>query len=141
VHILLQIDLIYCFQGILKAQLKSAISLTDAEYQNLAGFIFTIPYTFSGIPIGAVADLTSNRKVLLGTFLILWSGATLYGGFANNYSQMSYSRALMGFAEAGCTPFAASILSDYFGPETRGSAFGVYNMGIYTGTPSPCTVH
>ena len=37
------------------------------------------------------------------------------------------------FSEAGCTPFAASIIADYFAEEIRGSALGVYNMGIYIG--------
>ena len=35
--------------------------------------------------------------------------------------------------EAGCTPFAASILTDYFPAETRGLALGIYNFGIYFG--------
>jgi MFS family permease len=35
--------------------------------------------------------------------------------------------------EAGCTPFATSLIADYFGQELRGLAMGVYNWGIYTG--------
>ena len=35
--------------------------------------------------------------------------------------------------EAGCTPFATSLIADYFGEELRGLAMGVYNWGIYTG--------
>jgi hypothetical protein len=37
------------------------------------------------------------------------------------------------FREAGCGPFAVSILTDYFTPETRGFALGIYNWGIYFG--------
>ena len=36
-------------------------------------------------------------------------------------------------SEAGCTPFAASILTDYFPRQSRGLAIGVYNWGIYMG--------
>ncbi|KAJ8300638.1 hypothetical protein KUTeg_022157 [Tegillarca granosa] len=35
--------------------------------------------------------------------------------------------------EAGCTPFAASIIADYFNAESRGFALGIYNWGIYMG--------
>lgn len=39
----------------------------------------------------------------------------------------------MCFRESGCGPFAVSILTDYFTPETRGFALGIYNWGIYFG--------
>jgi len=35
--------------------------------------------------------------------------------------------------EAGCTPFATSLLADYFDEGYRASALGVYNWGIYVG--------
>jgi predicted MFS family arabinose efflux permease len=34
---------------------------------------------------------------------------------------------------AGCSPFAISILGDYFPKELRGSALGIYYFGIYIG--------
>ena len=36
-------------------------------------------------------------------------------------------------SEAGCTPFASSLIADYFVPGVRGVALGVYNIGIYAG--------
>ena len=36
-------------------------------------------------------------------------------------------------SEAGCTPFATSIIADYFVESIRGSALGIYNWGIYIG--------
>ena len=40
---------------------------------------------------------------------------------------------MFGSREAGCTPFASSLIADYFTKETRGTALGVYNFGIYLG--------
>ena len=37
------------------------------------------------------------------------------------------------YSEAGCTPFAASMIADYFPKQTRALALGVYNWGIYIG--------
>lgn len=35
--------------------------------------------------------------------------------------------------QAGCTPFAASLISDYFTVSQRALALGFYNWGIYAG--------
>ena len=34
---------------------------------------------------------------------------------------------------AGCTPFAVSIISDYFPADLRGTAISIYYFGIYIG--------
>lgn len=35
--------------------------------------------------------------------------------------------------QAGCTPFAASLLGDYFTEGLRATSLGIYNWGIYVG--------
>ncbi|XP_072045497.1 MFS-type efflux pump MSMEG_3705-like [Amphiura filiformis] len=102
------------------------------QYQLLVGPIFIVIYTFSGIPLGYAADLT-NRKNLLAFCLIMWSAMTLLTGFATEYWHLAVLRFGLGIFEAGCTPFASSIIADYFSEDIRGSALGVYNMGIYIG--------
>lgn len=34
---------------------------------------------------------------------------------------------------AGCTPFAVSIIGDYFSADLRGTAISIYYFGIYIG--------
>jgi MFS family permease len=46
---------------------------------------------------------------------------------------LSLKKFIKFYREAGCTPFATSLIADYFGQELRGLAMGVYNWGIYTG--------
>ena len=48
-------------------------------------------------------------------------------------SPLQLTLAVCADREAGCTPFATSLLADYFAPELRGTALGVYNWGIYFG--------
>ncbi|XP_043214141.1 MFS-type efflux pump MSMEG_3705-like isoform X1 [Amphibalanus amphitrite] len=105
---------------------------TGTEYNLLAGPVFILIYTFAGIPMGLAADLY-NRKLLLAGALILWSTCTFLTGFAEEYWELAVLRFGIGFGEAGCTPFATSLLADYFIPELRGTALGVYNWGIYFG--------
>ncbi|PIK45432.1 hypothetical protein BSL78_17707 [Apostichopus japonicus] len=102
------------------------------EYQVLAGPIFIVVYTFSGIVLGYAADI-SNRKNLLATCLAIWSTVTVLTGFAQQYWHLILLRFALGIGQAGCTPFASSLIADYFGQEVRGTALGVYNLGIYMG--------
>ncbi|MBN3288338.1 SPNS1 protein, partial [Polyodon spathula] len=102
------------------------------EYQIMAGPIFILIYTFMGIFIGFLAD-AANRKNLLAVSLFFWSLMTFLMGFAQEYWHLVLLRFGQGIGEAGCTPFAASLIADYFPEAARGSAMGFYNWGIYTG--------
>ncbi|XP_064420414.1 D-galactonate transporter [Latimeria chalumnae] len=102
------------------------------EYQLMAGPIFILIYTFMGVFVGFLAD-TTNRKNLLAFSLFLWSLMTFLMGFAKAYWHLMVLRFGQGLGEAGCTPFAASLIADYFPEAVRGSAMGFYNWGIYTG--------
>ncbi|XP_038637557.1 putative glycerol-3-phosphate transporter 5 isoform X1 [Scyliorhinus canicula] len=102
------------------------------EYQVIAGPVFILIYTFTGIFIGFVAD-TVNRKNFLSASLFLWSLMTLLMGFVKRYWHLLILRFGQGISEAGCTPFAVSLIMDYFPKELRGSAMGFYNWGIYAG--------
>ncbi|XP_022326868.2 MFS-type efflux pump MSMEG_3705-like isoform X1 [Crassostrea virginica] len=102
------------------------------EYQIVAGPAFTVIYTFGGIFISYIAE-KYNRKAMLAICLMFWSVMTLLTGFVKEYWQLVILRFGLGFGESGCGPFAVSILTDYFTPETRGFALGIYNWGIYFG--------
>ncbi|KAL3872099.1 hypothetical protein ACJMK2_040053 [Sinanodonta woodiana] len=102
------------------------------EYQIVAGPVFILIYTFAGIFIGFLAD-RYNRKILLASCLIFWSAMTLLTGFVKEYWQLVILRFGLGFGEAGCTPFVASMIGDIFPAELRGTTLGIYNWGIYMG--------
>ncbi|XP_036382019.1 probable L-galactonate transporter [Megalops cyprinoides] len=102
------------------------------EYQVMAGPVFVLVYTFMGIFVGCLAD-AANRKVLLSASLMLWSLMTCLMGFVREYWQLVALRFGQGVGEAGCTPFAVSLIADYFSETARGSAMGFYNWGIYMG--------
>lgn len=102
------------------------------DYQILAGPVFILIYTVAGIFIGLAADHW-NRKLMLSACLILWSAATLFHGLVTEYWQLAIVRFMLGLGEAGCTPFAASLIADYFTEAQRGAALGIYNFGIYFG--------
>ena len=58
---------------------------------------------------------------------------TAVSGFAQNFAQLLLARIGVGIGEAGGSPPAHSIISDYFPAEQRGTALSIYSMGIYFG--------
>ncbi|EDV27921.1 uncharacterized protein TRIADDRAFT_20550 [Trichoplax adhaerens] len=101
-------------------------------FELLAGPAFIVVYTFAGIPLAATGDMTNRRNLLAGC-LLFWSTMTFITGFTQKYWQLLLLRFAVGIGEAGCTPFATSIIADYFPSSLRAAAIGIYNWGIYTG--------
>ena len=64
-------------------------------YEALAGPIFTLIYTVSGIPIGWAADRFSRRNILVVS-LLFWSVCTVAMGLSQNYLQLAFARAGQG---------------------------------------------
>jgi len=117
---------------ILQESIREDLGLMDWQLGLLSGFAFAIFYVTMGIPIARIAD-RSNRNTVISISLALWSGMTALCGAAQAYWQLLIARVGVGVGEAGCSPPAHSLISDFYPPEQRGRAMSVYNMGIYMG--------
>ena len=117
---------------ILQESIKADLGLSDTQLGLLTGFAFAIFYVTLGIPIARFAD-RSNRKNIIAASLTVWSIMTALSGFAQNYWHLLLARIGVGVGEAGGSPPAHSIISDYFPPEKRATALSIYSMGIYIG--------
>ncbi len=53
---------------------------------------------------------------------------------AQNTLQFALARIGVGIGEAGCSPPSHSLISDYFPPEKRSSALGLFALGIPVGS-------
>ncbi len=118
--------------SILFEPLKRELHLSDTALGLLSGFGFAMFYATLGIPIARYAD-RGNRRNVIALALALWSGMTACSGLVTNFWQLLAARIGVGIGEAGCTPPANSILSDYYPPESRSTAFGIYGLGIPMG--------
>ncbi len=112
---------------------KADMGLTDSQLGLLLGPAFVLFYTFAGIPLARLADVTS-RKQVIAVGLALWSGMTALCGAAGSFSHLLFARFGVGIGEAAGTPPSHSLISDYFPPERRASALGIYAWGIFVGT-------
>lgn len=121
------------FLAVLAEPVKVSLHLTDTELGALTGPLFALFYTVIGVPIGLLADRT-NRVRIIVVACSIWSLFTGACGLASGFLTLALPRMGVGFGEAGGSPPAYSILSDYFPPRERGAALAVYSLGVPFGT-------
>ena len=109
--------------------IKEAMSLSDEQAGLLTGLSFALVYATLGIPVAFFAD-RSNRRNIIATALLVWSGFTAVCGITQNFWQLFLARMGVGVGEAGGTPPATSMIADLFGPRERAMALGIYTTGI-----------
>jgi MFS family permease len=118
--------------AILLPEIKAEFAVDDKVLGFLAGPAFAVLYATLGIPIAFLAD-RSNRRNLIALALAIWSGMTALSGMANTVFQLVLARVGVGIGEAGCSPPAHSMIADYYPPEHRSTAMGLYTLGISGG--------
>lgn len=120
--------------SVLVEPVQRDLGIGDAQTSLLQGAAFAIVYVFAGLPLGILADRKTRRNlVIVGS--IIWTSGTLLCGFAPTFWMLFIARILIGVGEAALAPAAASIISDSFPPHLRGTALGVFMMGMVVGGP------
>ena len=119
--------------GTVAQQIKVDLKLTDADIGWLSGIAFASLYVILGVPIARLAE-RFNRVAIISVSLALWSGFTAACGLAQNFLQLFLTRVGVGIGEAGCSPAAQSLLSDYYSPQKRATALAIYSLGIPLGS-------
>jgi MFS family permease len=112
--------------------MKVDLRLTDTQLGALAGTAFAALYAVSGIPTARLAERHS-RVTILSAALALWSALTAACAFTGSFAQLVLMRVGVGVAEAGCSPSAHSLISDYYPRAQRTSALSVYSCGLSLG--------
>jgi len=138
-YVLVMLTLVYAFNFIdrqvlviLQEAIKKDMHLSDAQLGWLSGAAFAAIYVTVGIPVARLAD-KSNRRNIIAISLGLWSLMTAACGMARNYLQLFFARIGVGVGEAGGSPPAHAMISDYFPPRKRSTALAIYSAGIYLG--------
>ena len=119
--------------AILSPAIKADLGVSDTELGLLKGFAFAMFYAIFSIPIARLAD-KSNRVNIISISIVFWSAMTAICGAAANFWQLAMARIGVGIGEAGCSPPAHSLVSDYFRKEERATALGIYSLGIPIGS-------
>ena len=115
--------------NILAEPIRRDLGLADWQLGLMSGFAFALFYTVLGIPIARAAE-HRNRPLIIAASLVTWSGFTAACGLARGFAQLCLLRVGVGVGEAGCTPAAQALISDYYPKERRASAMALYAQGV-----------
>lgn len=113
--------------------LQNDLQINDTQFGLLQGLAFSLFYSLLGLPMGMWCD-RARRVPLLSLGIFLWSAATICCALANNFAELFFARMLVGVGEAALVPCAASLIADYFDPESRPKAYGTFVTGSSLGT-------
>ena len=112
--------------------IRIELQLTDSGIAFLTGTALALFYVLFGFPLSWLIDRYSRRNII-AISVIVWSAMTTASGLALNYWQLLVSRIGVGVGEAGGTPGASSLLSDYFPASQRPMALTIFALGASIG--------
>lgn len=118
--------------NILAEPIKREFRLADWQVGLMSGVSFALIYSLTAFPIARMAE-HRHRPRIIAAALACWCGFTALCGAAQSYVQLCLFRFGVGVGEAGCTPPALSLISDYFPKDKRASALGIYAVGAPLG--------
>lgn len=113
---------------ILAEAIKTDLGLADWQLGVVTGLAFALFYTLMGLPLARLADRHS-RTLIITISLAAWSLFTVLCAFARNFTHLVLLRIGVGVGEAGCSPAAHSLITDYVPREKRAIALSIYAMG------------
>ncbi len=112
--------------------IRIELHLTDSGVALLTGFAFGLFYVILGFPLSWLIDRRS-RRTIVAACLVLWSVMTALCGLARSSLTFFLARVGVTIGEAGGTPGANSLLSDYFPANRRAMALTVFALGAPCG--------
>lgn len=108
------------------------VELQKAEAFGALMAVFLWIYGIVSPFAGVVADRVSRKKLVVGS-LFVWSAVTYLIGYASDFTQLYWLRALMGVSEALYIPSALSLIADWHEGKSRSLAIGIHMTGLYVG--------
>ncbi len=118
---------------ILAEPMKADLHLADWQIGAISGLAFALFYSSVGLPMARFAD-HGDRVRLIAISLAIWSAFTAVCGLARTFPQLILARIGVGVGEAGCTPAAHSLISEYTPRAKLASALAFYSLGIPLGS-------
>lgn len=108
------------------------LGLSDTEAGLLmSGFIIVYMATS---PIFGVLGDRNPRPRLIALGVLIWSLATVLGGFAVGFASLFLARALVGVGEAAYGTISPGLLADLFSKQVRGRVMAIFFAAIPVGS-------
>ncbi|WP_288986639.1 MFS transporter [uncultured Sphingopyxis sp.] len=122
--------------SVLVEPIRADMQFSDTQFGLLTGLAFALFYAAMGVPVAMIADRW-NRVKLIGIACVVWSGFTAACGMVSNFWQLALMRFGVGAGEAGGTAPSLSVIADYYPPDRRPLAIGLFTLngpfGVFVG--------
>jgi MFS transporter, ACS family, hexuronate transporter len=112
-------------------EIQKQIALSNRQYSVLQ-MLFLLAYSAMYAGGGKLADWLGTR-LGYAVLILWWSVATILHGLVSTVSGLGVARFLLGSGEGGGFPCSAKAVSEWFPPEDRAFAFGIFNTGSSVG--------
>ncbi|GAC1656351.1 MAG: MFS transporter [Acidobacteriaceae bacterium] len=112
-------------------EIQKSIPVSDRQYSELQ-MLFLLAYAAMYAGGGKAADWLGTRRGY-SVLIVWWSTATILHGFVTTVAGLGGARFLLGIGEGGGFPCSAKAISEWFPPEERSLAFGIFNTGSSMG--------
>lgn len=111
--------------------LRDEFHLTNTDYGRIL-FAFLLGMTLGQIPVGMMMDRLGPRAGFCIIF-VGWSLANFLHGFAGTVLQFAALRLLLGLNECGAYSGGVKVIGQWFRPDERAFAGGLFNSGSVIG--------
>ena len=111
--------------------LRLQFHLSSIDYSRVL-FAFMLAYTVMNGISGLLIDRLGTRFGY-GLFVGWWSLSAVLHVFARGVWSLGFFRFLLGMGEAGNWPAAVKVVAEWFPPEARSWASGIFNSGSSVG--------
>lgn len=108
------------------------LALSDAQ-GGLVQSVFIVTYALLSPVAGWLGD-RGARLVTVTIGVLVWSAATVASGLAPTFALLLLARSVIGVGEATYAVVTPSLISDFYPPDRRASALGVFYAAIPVGT-------
>ena len=105
---------------------------TDAQMGILSSS-FLVVYAVVSPFTGFLGDRASRTRIVAAG-VILWSGATVWSGFARTFDELLLARSFIGIGEAGYAAVAPGFLADLFEEKRRGRILALFYAALPVGS-------
>lgn len=125
--------------GILAPTIQKDLAISEQQYATVITF-FMVAYAIAYFVSGRIVDRL-GVKLSLFLFVTWWSISNALTGMAKSVRSLCWYRFSLGLGEAGGFTASPKAVSEWFPPEERGLAVGIFSVGgAIGGTLAPIIV-
>lgn len=104
----------------------------DPVKMGLLMTLFLIAYGIANVVLSPLGDYIGPRKAM-SLSIILWTISVFIGGWATTFATMLIARVILGIGEGMHWPMQSTFVKNWFPPNERGRANGVWLIGLTSG--------